>query len=108
MRAGDIVLTPPGNAMYGGVPALVVATSEKAISVWTGRWALAYEKKDLSPYGKIRRIKTYKTRTGNEFAQFDVFIGGHHDITDVKMSLFLFKIEDLRKMAFLQALEKMK
>lgn len=106
MRVGDIVLTPPGNAMYGGIPALVVTMSEKAVSVWTGKWSLAYEKKDLSPYGKVRRRKTYKTRTGNEFAQFDVVMGEKKYITDVQMSFFLFELSDLRKMAFLQALEK--
>lgn len=106
MRTGDIVLTPAGNALYGGVPALVVGTDKTGISVWTSKLVLKYEKKDLSAHGRVRKIKTYRTNKHNEFAQFKVNFGEDDFIVDVKMSCFLFKIEELRKAAFLKALEK--
>lgn len=106
MRKGDIVLTPIGNALYGGVPALVVGIDRTGVSVWTGEFLLKYEKKDLVAHGRVRKIKTYRTNKHNEFTQFEVNFEEDDFIVDVKMSDFLFEIEELRKFAFLKALTK--
>lgn len=106
MRKGDIVLTPIGNALYGGIPSLVVDADKTGISVWTGKFLLKYEKKDLAAHGRVRKIKTYRTNKHNEFSQFKVNFGEEDFIVDVKISDFLFKIDELRKVAFVKALEK--
>ena len=91
MRKGDIVLTPIGNALYGGIPSLVVDADKTGISVWTGKFLLKYEKKDLAAHGRVRKIKTYRTNKHNEFSQFKVNFGEEDFIVDVKISDFLFK-----------------
>ena len=110
MRAGDIVLTPGTSGPYHGVPALVLpkhgaAKDRLYACVWTGKYELLYESEQLRPHGKVRRIKTYKT-TKHEFAQFRVSFGESVFTVDVPVTNDLYKIEDLRKAAFLKASER--
>jgi len=106
MRNGDIALTPGTDGPYAGKPALVIGRKGYTTTVHTGRFELVYETAQLMPHGRARRIKTYRTLGHNEFAQFNVNFGEFDCTVDVKVTDSLYKIEDLRKAAFLEALEK--
>jgi hypothetical protein len=106
MIAGDIVITPGTDGPYHGLPALVLPKKGAYVEVWTGTYLLTYERAQLLPHGRVRRVKTYRTTKSNEFAQFRVNFGEEDFTVDVKITNELYKIEDLRKAAFSEALRR--
>ena len=106
MIAGDIVITPGTDGPYHGLPALVLPKKGAYVEVWTGTYLLTYECAQLLPHGRVRRVKTYRTAKSNEFAQFRVNFGEEDFTVDVKITNELYKIEDLRKVAFSEALRR--
>ena len=106
MIAGDIVITPGTDGPYHGLPALVLPKKGAYVEVWTGTYLLTYERAQLLPHGRVRRVKTYRTTKSNEFAQFRVNFGEEDFMVDVKITNELYKIEDLRKAAFSEALRR--
>lgn len=104
MIAGDIVITPGTDGPYHGLPALVLPKKGAYVEVWTGKYLLTYERAQLLPHGRVRRVRTYRTRKGKEFAQFNVNFGEEDYVVDVEVTDLQYKTEDLRKAAFLKAL----
>ena len=103
MRAGDIALIP-GQGVFGGRPAMVLPKTGEIAEVWTGQRVLTYYRSQLLPHGRVRRVRTYRTRKGKEFAQFNVNFGEEDYVVDVEVTDLQYKTEDLRKAAFLKAL----
>lgn len=107
-RNGDIFLTCSDIGMWSNLPVLIIGKSGKSgIKCITGRHEIVLERDKLYPHGRVRPIKEYSYGK-NRFRQFRVNFGDDDYIIDIRVSDpdSPYKIEDLRKIAFLRALEK--
>ena len=107
-RNGNVFLTHDGMGIWSNIPVLMVGRVGEAIKCLTGLHVILLEKEKLYPHGCVRKIKVYHSpgKNANEFAQFKVNFGEEEYTVDVRMSSSLYDIEDLRKAAFTQALQK--
>lgn len=109
MKPGDIVRTPKGSPVYGGLPAIVERVEGAAAYVHTGKFELSYEQAQLAHLATIEVTKrTYRTPGGNRFRVCFLHVAGatqaqeNHVLVGAKGEAAETRVLEVRRRLFLR------